>query len=105
MIVEGEMWLKGQDQVDTLCYGEVAEWLNAAVSKTVTSVIPASGVRIPPSPLLQLLSRSARRLGKPQAPCQLVSKEGAVRSSTATSDASAGKPSCKALSGKGPNGK
>jgi hypothetical protein len=36
--------------VDTLCHGEVAEWLNAAVSKTVTSVIPASGVRIPPSP-------------------------------------------------------
>src|SRR5215207_6674243 len=35
---------------DTLCRGEVAEWLNAAVSKTVTSVIPASGVRIPPSP-------------------------------------------------------
>jgi hypothetical protein len=27
--------------------------LNAAVSKTVTSVIPASGVRIPPSPLLR----------------------------------------------------
>jgi hypothetical protein len=42
--------LKGRDQVDTLCHGEVAEWLNAAVSKTVTSVIPASGVRIPPSP-------------------------------------------------------
>ena len=32
--------------------GEVAEWLNAAVSKTVMSVIPASGVRIPPSPLV-----------------------------------------------------
>jgi hypothetical protein len=44
------MWLKGRGQVDTLCHGEVAEWLNAAVSKTVTSVIPASGVRIPPSP-------------------------------------------------------
>jgi hypothetical protein len=44
------MWLKGQGQVDTLWPGEVAEWLNAAVSKTVTSVIPASGVRIPPSP-------------------------------------------------------
>jgi hypothetical protein len=36
--------------VDKLSSGEVAEWLNAAVSKTVTSVIPASGVRIPPSP-------------------------------------------------------
>jgi hypothetical protein len=35
----------------TLSRGEVAEWLNAAVSKTVTSVTPASGVRIPPSPL------------------------------------------------------
>jgi hypothetical protein len=44
------MWLKGRGRVDTLCRGEVAEWLNAAVSKTVTSVIPASGVRIPPSP-------------------------------------------------------
>jgi hypothetical protein len=44
------MCLKGRGQVDTLCHGEVAEWLNAAVSKTVTSVIPASGVRIPPSP-------------------------------------------------------
>jgi hypothetical protein len=50
MIPEGEMWLKGLALVDTLCHGEVAEWLNAAVSKTVTSVIPASGVRIPPSP-------------------------------------------------------
>jgi hypothetical protein len=50
MIVERELWLKGRDQVDKLCHGEVAEWLNAAVSKTVTSVIPASGVRIPPSP-------------------------------------------------------
>jgi hypothetical protein len=44
------MWLKGRGRVDTLSRGEVAEWLNAAVSKTVTSVIPASGVRIPPSP-------------------------------------------------------
>ena len=33
-----------------LVSGEVAERLNAAVSKTVMSVIPASGVRIPPSP-------------------------------------------------------
>jgi hypothetical protein len=44
------MRLKGRGRVDTLCHGEVAEWLNAAVSKTVTSVTPASGVRIPPSP-------------------------------------------------------
>ena len=51
-----EGWLKGRGRVDKLSSGEVAEWLNAAVSKTVTSVIPASGVRIPPSPLL---SRSA----------------------------------------------
>jgi hypothetical protein len=43
--------LKGRVWVDTLGCGEVAERLNAAVSKTVTSVIPASGVRIPPSPL------------------------------------------------------
>ena len=50
MIVDVEMRLKGRAPVDTLCRGEVAEWLNAAVSKTVTSVIPASGVRIPPSP-------------------------------------------------------
>jgi hypothetical protein len=50
MIVEGEIRLKGRSRMDTLCHGEVAEWLNAAVSKTVTSVIPASGVRIPPSP-------------------------------------------------------
>ena len=54
MIGEGEMRLKGLGRVDTLCHGEVAEWLNAAVSKTVTSVIPASGVRIPPSPLFQV---------------------------------------------------
>src|SRR3712207_1561426 len=46
----GEIRLKGRVRVDTLCRGEVAEWLNAAVSKTVTSAIPASGVRIPPSP-------------------------------------------------------
>ena len=58
MIVEGEPWLKGGGQVDTLCRGEVAEWLNAAVSKTVTSVIPASGVRIPPSPLFQASARN-----------------------------------------------
>ena len=50
MIVEGEMRLKGWGRMDKLCNGEVAEWLNAAVSKTVTSAIPASGVRIPPSP-------------------------------------------------------
>src|SRR5215210_4137100 len=56
MIVKGEMWLKGWGQVDTLCRGEVAEWLNAAVSKTVTSVIPASGVRIPPSPRVEPVS-------------------------------------------------
>ncbi len=49
----GEMWLKGRGPVDTLCHGEVAERLNAAVSKTVTSVIPASGVRIPPSPQIE----------------------------------------------------
>jgi hypothetical protein len=49
----GGMWLKGRGPVDTLCRGEVAEWLNAAVSKTVTSAIPASGVRIPPSPHLE----------------------------------------------------
>ena len=48
-------WLKGRVRVDTLSRGEVAEWLNAAVSKTVTSVIPASGVRIPPSPQRQAL--------------------------------------------------
>ncbi len=45
------LWqLKGVGVGGTLSRGEVAEWLNAAVSKTVTSVIPASGVRIPPSP-------------------------------------------------------
>src|SRR5215213_1709322 len=49
-MVKTEMWLQERDTVDTLCRGEVAEWLNAAVSKTVTSAIPASGVRIPPSP-------------------------------------------------------
>jgi hypothetical protein len=54
LVADGrEEWLKGGDRVDTLCRGEVAEWLNAAVSKTVTSVIPASGVRIPPSPLFR----------------------------------------------------
>jgi hypothetical protein len=51
--------LKGRGPVDTLRCGEVAEWLNAAVSKTVTSVIPASGVRIPPSPLLSTLRPAA----------------------------------------------
>jgi hypothetical protein len=43
--------LKGVGVGGKLSRGEVAEWLNAAVSKTVMSVIPASGVRIPPSPL------------------------------------------------------
>ena len=46
------MRLKERGQIVTLSRGEVAEWLNAAVSKTVTSAIPASGVRIPPSPRL-----------------------------------------------------
>ena len=50
-------WLKGWGRVDTLEGGEVAERLNAAVSKTVTSVTPASGVRIPPSPPVGELSR------------------------------------------------
>ena len=62
MIGEGEMRLKGLGRVDTLCHGEVAEWLNAAVSKTVTSVIPASGVRIPPSPLSPLFQVADLRL-------------------------------------------
>jgi hypothetical protein len=44
--------LKGVGVGGKLPRGEVAEWLNATVSKTVTSVIPASGVRIPPSPLI-----------------------------------------------------
>src|SRR3712207_1309845 len=78
MIAEGEMWLKGRGWVDTLCRGEVAEWLNAAVSKTVTSVILASGVRIPPSPrfrasqhgALQTLCQHASVCGLA---CQLVS--------------------------------
>src|SRR5829696_6009009 len=70
MIGEGETWLKGQGQLDTLCPGEVAEWLNAAVSKTVTSVIPASGVRIPPSPRPGA-SQPVSTL--PAAACQLVS--------------------------------
>jgi hypothetical protein len=64
MIVEGEMWLKGQGQVDTLCHGEVAERLNAAVSKTVTSVTPASGVRIPPSPLSRTAGFGFRASGR-----------------------------------------
>jgi hypothetical protein len=51
----------------------VAEWLNAAVSKTVTSVIPASGVRIPPSPLIELVSVSARRPAGGLSASQLVS--------------------------------
>ncbi len=46
-----------------LLYGEVAERLNAAVSKTVMPVTPASGVRIPPSPLVSgLLAFSSRSL-------------------------------------------
>jgi hypothetical protein len=53
--------LKGRGRVDKLKGGEVAERLNAAVSKTVTSVIPASGVRIPPSPPSWLTRR--RSLG------------------------------------------
>src|SRR5215208_2585892 len=64
-------WLKGRGLVDKLSSGEVAEWLNAAVSKTVTSVIPASGVRIPPSPRFEHApaspSLSARRLASPDA--------------------------------------
>ena len=32
--------------------GEVAEWLNAAVSKIVLQVFPVTWVRIPPSPPL-----------------------------------------------------
>ena len=58
-IVAGEMRLKERGRVDTLCRGEVAEWLNAAVSKTVTSVIPASGVRIPPSPRIRASQHGA----------------------------------------------
>jgi hypothetical protein len=44
--------LYGKGSYAKLPCGEVAEWTNAAVSKTVVSVIPAPGVRIPPSPLL-----------------------------------------------------
>jgi hypothetical protein len=34
--------------------GRVAEWLNAAVSKTVSGGFPPTGVRIPPLPLCDL---------------------------------------------------
>ena len=73
------MRLKGRCPVDTLSRGEVAEWLNAAVSKTVTSVIPASGVRIPPSPRSKA-SQHAQALGPSLVsmaalpPCQPVSQ-------------------------------
>ena len=67
------MWLKGGVPVDTLCRGEVAEWLNAAVSKTVTSAIPASGVRIPPSPRL----KAGQQVSPP--PCGRLVSESASR--------------------------
>jgi hypothetical protein len=41
--------------------GEVAEWLNAAVSKTVRRVTPVSRVRIPPSPPETLATTPAPR--------------------------------------------
>ena len=47
--------LKAVGSCGKLSRGEVAERLNAAVSKTVMSVNPASGVRIPPSPLFSLM--------------------------------------------------
>src|SRR5215203_7070543 len=59
--------LKWRGAVDTLCRGEVAEWLNAAVSKTVTSVTPASGVRIPPSPLYRAAGFRVLSIGSPGA--------------------------------------
>jgi hypothetical protein len=64
VVERAEAWLKWQCAVDTLCRGEVAEWLNAAVSKTVTSAIPASGVRIPPSPLLEATGLGLRVSGR-----------------------------------------
>jgi hypothetical protein len=79
MILEGEMWLKGLALVDTLCHGEVAEWLNAAVSKTVTSVIPASGVRIPPSPRF-LACRQVSTLRPLASACQYFSFSSGVDS-------------------------
>jgi hypothetical protein len=84
MILEGEMWLKGLALVDTLCHGEVAEWLNAAVSKTVTSVIPASGVRIPPSPRFGVSQRAVAVQpplfsGAVPPLCQLVLRVGKLR--------------------------
>ncbi len=47
--------LEAASEGGTLSRGEVAERLNAAVSKTVMPVTPASGVRIPPSPLVDEL--------------------------------------------------
>ena len=75
------MWLKGRGGIDTLCHGEVAEWLNAAVSKTVTSVIPASGVRIPPSPHFGASQHASPPLVSPAAvpPCQPVSQGSGTR--------------------------
>src|SRR5215217_1498988 len=53
--------------------GEVAEWLNAAVSKTVMSVIPASGVRIPPSPLISSVPDFPFRL-RPLCPSHVLAR-------------------------------
>jgi hypothetical protein len=47
----GDVW-REEGRGGILLCGEVAERLNAAVSKTVMPVTPASGVRIPPSPLV-----------------------------------------------------
>ena len=52
--VRGGGW-RGKGRGGILLCGEVAERLNAAVSKTVMPVTPASGVRIPPSPLVDEL--------------------------------------------------
>src|ERR671910_915635 len=44
----GGLWLKGRDQVDTLCHGEGAEGVNAAGSKNLTSVSRRRGFESPP---------------------------------------------------------
>ena len=49
-VVRGPAWIC-RCYSATILDGEVAEWLNAAVSKTVGQDLPGPGVRIPPSPL------------------------------------------------------
>ena len=60
LIYADSLFARHQNQPGNIPYGGVAEWLNAAVSKTVLPATRVTRVRIPPPPPDKLKDREAK---------------------------------------------